>query len=214
MNVLVVDDTRLFREGIANLLRAQGHQVVGEAADGREAIAKAAALNPELILMDLRMPVLDGLGATQAIKAQQPQVKIVLLTVSDDEDDLLEAVKRGADGYLLKDITADELFNEIETLRQGGAVITKSIAGKLMREFQRPAKEREKPSPNSLSARELEVLRAVSTGCSNKETAEQLFISENTVKYHMKRILEKLQLDHRAQVVAWAARNIDTRPSS
>lgn len=207
MKVMVVDDTRLFREGIANLLRAQGHEVVDEAADGQQAIAKAASVKADLILMDLRMPVVNGLEATRVIKAEQPQMKIVMLTVSDEEEDLLEAVKSGADGYLLKDITSRQLFEEMEVLRLGGTVMTKSLAGKLLHEFRRRSKEHTGPEA-SLSPREIEILGMVAAGFSNRAIAEKLVISENTVKYHMKRILEKLHLDNRAQVIAWAARHV------
>lgn len=208
MRVMLVDDTRLFRDGIANLLRAQGHDVVAEAGSGGEAVAKAAEVRPDLVLMDIRMAGMNGVEATRTIKAQQPQIKIVMLTVSEDEEDLLEAVKSGADGYLLKNITSNELFEELQTMERGGAVITRSLAGKLLEEFRRKGRREDTTRQTALSPRELELLGLVAAGASNREAAARLFISENTVKYHMKRILEKLQLENRAQVVAWAARHV------
>jgi two-component system NarL family response regulator len=163
--------------------------------------------------MDLRMPQMNGVEATRLIKARRPDMKVVILTVSDDEDDLVEAVKSGADGYLLKDITAEGLLEELQTLSRGEAVITKSLAGKLLDELRKGRRSGNVPDQAALSARELEVLEHVASGLSNKETASRLYITENTVKYHMKRILEKLQLENRAQVIAWAARHVPLRPA-
>lgn len=208
MNVMVVDDTRLMRDGIANLLRAQGHKVVAQAANGRDAIAQASTARPDLVLMDIRMDVTNGLEATRIIKTKHPDMKIVILTVSDDEEDLLEAVRSGADGYLLKDMTAEQLFEELDTVARGGAAISKSLAGKLLEEFRRQSKGPGAGRSNAaLSARELEVLELVAQGHSNRAIGEHLIVSENTIKYHMKRILDKLHLENRAQVVAWAERH-------
>lgn len=209
MRVMVVDDMRLLRDSIVKLLRVQGHEVLGEASSGREAIAKADLLHPDVILMDLRMPGISGFEATRTIKSQHPEIRIVMLTASTDEGDLAEAVKSGADGYLLKDITADELCADMEELKRGGTVLSKVLAGKLLEQFksqsQALAGARQGPS---LTVRERQVLEYVAAGLSNRESGDRLFITENTVKYHMKRILEKLQVENRAQAIAWASRHI------
>lgn len=211
MKLMLVDDTRLVRDSLASLLRVQGFEVIAEASNGREALAKADTVRPDVILMDIRMPHMGGLEATRLIKTRHPDVKIVMLTVSEDEHDLFEAIKSGADGYLLKDLTAAELFEELESIGRGqGAVITKSLAGKLLAEFKRYG---DQPSKNNniegvLTLRELEVLRLVAQGFSNRRAGDSLSISENTVKYHMKQILDKLHLENRAQVIAWAARHM------
>ena len=168
-----------------------------------------AEVNPDLILMDIRMPVMGGLEATRAIKALYPDTKIVMLTVSDDENDLFEAIKSGAHGYLLKDLEAAEFFEALEAIHRVEGVVPTRLAGNLLKEFRQQATRvaADAEEVNSLSAREHDVLDQVSQGLTNKEVAEQLFISENTVKYHMKNILDKLHLRNRAQVIAWAARH-------
>lgn len=207
MRVMLVDDRPLMRNGIASLLRAHGHEVVAEANNGQEAIELVAKFNPELILMDIQMPVMGGLEATRLIKAKRPETKIVMLTVSDDENGLFEAVKSGAHGYLLKDLEAKEFFESLDAIDRGEAVIPTRLAGNLLAEF-RSTRHRveETESSDSFSPREREVLDLVSEGLTNREVADRLFISENTVKYHMKNILDKLHLRNRSQVIAWAAR--------
>jgi DNA-binding NarL/FixJ family response regulator len=197
------------RDGVASLLRSQGHEVAGEASNGQEALDMVAEVDPDLILMDIRMPVMGGLEATRAIKALYPDTKIVMLTVSDDENDLFEAIKSGAHGYLLKDLEAAEFFEALEAIHRGEGVVPTRLAGNLLKEFREQATRvvADADEVNSLSARENDVLDQVSQGLTNKEVAEQLFISENTVKYHMKNILDKLHLRNRAQVIAWAARH-------
>ena len=210
MRVMLVDDKPLMRSGIASLLRSDGHDVVGEANDGREALDLVARVSPDLILMDIRMPGMGGLEATRLIKAKHPNTKIVMLTVSDDEDDLFEAVKSGAEGYLMKDLEASQFFEALDAVDRGEAVIPTRLAGNLLEEFRSKSKQAQATeSGDSLSAREQEVLDLVSQGLTNKEVADKLFISENTVKYHMKNILEKLHLRNRSQVIAWAARHGD-----
>lgn len=205
MRVMLVDDRSLIRNGIASLLISHGHEVVAEANDGREAIELVETSNPELILMDIQMPGMGGLEATRLIKAKHPESKIVMLTVSDDENDLFEAVKSGAHGYLLKDLEAQEFFEALDAIERGEAVIPTRLAGNLLAEF-RSSSQRQTESIDSLSPREKEVLDLVSQGLTNKEVAGNLYISENTVKYHMKNILDKLHLRNRSQVIAWAAR--------
>lgn len=211
IKVLLVDDHTLVRKGIARLLATQADlKVAGEAADGFEAEAKALELHPDVILMDLEMPRCGGLEAIVRIKASLPDVAIVVLTYSDDGDDLLEALKRGAQGYLLKDLEPDTLFANVRSAARGEAPIAGAMAAKILQEF-RPQTtslgqgEAEERQPH-LSARELEVLERAAEGATNKEIAETLFISENTVKHHLKNILAKLQMQNRAQAVAWAVK--------
>lgn len=212
MRVLVVDDHALFRDGIKSLLAARDIEVVGEAENGREAIDKAAALRPDLVLMDIRMPVMGGLEATRLLKARLPEVKIVILTVSEDDSDLFEAIKSGADGYLLKSLESQEFFELLGGLPRGEAAISRPLAGRILRELARQgAGGGPQRSPDDLTEREEEILRLLAEGASNRDIAAALTISENTVKYHMKNILDKLHLQNRAQVIAYAARHTTSR---
>ena len=207
MRVLIADDHPLFRDGVRSLLEARGMQVVGEAGDGREAVETALRLRPDLILMDITMPGVDGLEATRLIKVAAPEIKIVILTVSDEDRMLFEAIKSGAEGYLLKNLQAEEFFNLLQGVERGEAPISRVLAGRILEEFGRRP---EHPAPHpqdELTEREREVLQAASGGASNREIAGALHISENTVKFHMKNILDKLHLRSRAEVVAYAARH-------
>ena len=206
--VLIVDDHDLFRDGIASLLRARGYEVVGEASDGLEAVARARELKPELVLMDIRMPNMSGLEATRLIKAEFPDAKVVVLTVSDEEEDLFEAIKSGASGYLLKNLKADVFFGLIAGVASGDAPFSPKMATKMLKEFSRkPDTPKTKETQHqSLTDRETEVLRLVADGRGNKEIAAELFITESTVKYHLRNILDKLHLENRFQVIAYAAR--------
>lgn len=200
MRVLLADDHALVRAGIASLLRASGVEVVAEAGDGDEALRYARELRPDLILMDVRMPGRNGLDATRAIKTELPETRVVMLTVSDDEADLFAAVKSGADGYLLKNLREDEFTELLTRLRNGEPVMSPTLARKLLKEFARLKEE----SSDGLTAREREVLDLVARGSTNKEVAAALFISTNTVDFHVRNILAKLHLRNRTQVVAWA----------
>jgi DNA-binding NarL/FixJ family response regulator len=207
---MLVDDQPLVRNGIASLLQSKGHQVVAEASNGREALAVVKDAAPDVILMDIRMPEMGGLETTRLLKARYPGITIVMLTVSDDEQDLFEAVKSGAHSYLLKDLEAAEFFEALNSIQRGEAVLPTRLAGKLLDEFRTQAKAvASADDVEVLSAREHEILGLVAQGMMNKEVAEKLFISENTVKYHMKNILDKLHLQNRAQVIAWAVRQED-----
>jgi DNA-binding NarL/FixJ family response regulator len=205
LRVLLADDHVLFRKGLAQLLNSQpDFQVVGEAGDGTEALHKARELMPDLILMDINMPHCDGRTATRLIKAELPYVVIVILTVSDDEQDLFAAIKAGAQGYLLKKIDPADLFEQLRGLGRGEAAISRLMANKILREF-----AREEPSParrrdSALSDREQQVLQLVTQGLTNREIAARLVISENTVKNHLRNILSKLHLDNRVQAAAYA----------
>jgi DNA-binding NarL/FixJ family response regulator len=206
VRVLLADDHPLFRNGIASLLATRDYAVVGQAGTGAEAARLAAELRPDLILMDIRMPGLNGLAATRLIQASQPETRIVILTVSEDDADLFEAIKSGAVGYLPKSLEAEPFFALLEAVLRGEAGLTPDLAQKILREFARPAAA-PAPAGGDLTPRELEVLALVGHGATNAEIAAQLVVSENTVKFHMKNILQKLHARNRAEVVAFALRS-------
>ena len=214
MKILVVDDHRLVRDGIVSLLQAHRLDVVGEANDGAAAVTLARELRPDVILMDIRMPGMSGLEATRLIKAELPEAKIVMLTVSDEDADLFEAIKSGADGYLSKSLQSEEFFALLDGLPRGEAAIPSSLAMRMLREFVQtdPGTARTQPAVRTLTEREEEVLRLLAKGATNKEIGAALGISENTVKYHTRHILDKLHLRNRAQVIAYAARQAE-RPT-
>lgn len=211
MRILLVDDHALFRDGVASLLRAWGVDVVGEAGDGWEALEQARALSPDLILMDINMPRCNGLQATRLIKAELPAASIVMLTVSEEEADLFEAVKSGAEGYILKEVDAEEFGQLIAGFSAGRVPMSKRLADRILGEFMR-GKAKDRQPVEEITDREREVLRRLTTGATNREIAASLHISENTVHYHMKNILAKLHLRNRAQVVAYAIREGLIRP--
>jgi DNA-binding NarL/FixJ family response regulator len=206
MRILIADDHALFRDSLKSLLEARSHTVVAEAKNGREAIEMTRRFKPDLVLMDLSMPEVDGLTATKLLCAELPEVKIVVLTASDDDANLFEAVKSGAQGYLLKNLEAKEFFTLLEGVKRGEPALTPVLARKLMTEFARPKAKAE--DPDALTEREREVLELLVQGItSNRKLAKQLGVSENTVKFHVRNILDKLHLHNRAQVVAFALRN-------
>jgi DNA-binding NarL/FixJ family response regulator len=210
VRVLIADDQALFRRGLYVVLGTEEDiEVVAEAEDGEEAIAKAEELAPDAVLMDVRMPRVNGIDAARRIRELLPSTKILMLTVSDEEDDLYEAIKAGANGYLLKEISVEEVANAIHAVVQGQSLISPSMASKLLNEFNslaRQAAEKEELPAPVLTARELEVLKLVARGMSNKDVADELFISENTVKNHVRNILEKLHLHSRMEAVMYAVR--------
>jgi two-component system nitrate/nitrite response regulator NarL len=206
IRVLLVDDHLLFRKGLARLLDAQpDFEVVGEAADGLEAIEQTRLLRPDLVLMDIRMPNCNGLEATRRIKDQMPDVHVVMLTVSDDEQDLTAAVRHGADGYLLKDLMPETLFQQLRGLMSGEAPISRGMTGKLFRQLAQHSQPVVQPAATAvLSERECQVLALIVQGCSNQEIGEELGIARNTVKNHLRSILAKLGVRNRAQAAAHA----------
>ncbi|HXH08903.1 MAG TPA: response regulator transcription factor, partial [Alphaproteobacteria bacterium] len=207
MRVLLVDDHALFRDGLASLMRAWDMEVVGQASNGMEAVELTRKLHPDLVLMDIHMPVMDGLTATRIIKAEMPEVQVVMLTISDAEESLFEAVKAGAQGYILKNVPGDEFARLLSNLANGEPAMSRGLAQRLLQEFARgPRAVRERSEEEQLTEREREVLQKVAEGLTNREIGEQLFISEDTVKYHLKNIMQKLHLRNRAEVVAWALR--------
>jgi DNA-binding NarL/FixJ family response regulator len=209
VRILIADDHPLFRDGLRSLLRAQGHDVVGEAHNGREAVELARSLKPEFVLMDVSMPELDGLAATRLIAAEMPEVKVVILTASDQDETLFEAIKAGAQGYLLKNLEADDFFALLDRAAAGEPALTPALARKLLQEFAKPQTEPKtsETAPDALTTRELEVLELMVEGVtSNRKLAKRLELSENTVKFHVRNILDKLRLHNRAEVVGYALR--------
>jgi DNA-binding NarL/FixJ family response regulator len=211
MRVLIADDHPLFRDGLRSLLEARGIDVVGEARNGREAVEQARHLRPDLLLMDLNMPELDGLAATRLMSTQQPDVKVVILTASEDDADLFEAIKSGAQGYILKNLESGAFFRLLDGLARGEPALTPGLAKRLLGEFARPVPTRTDVAgaeAQALTDRERDVLQLLVQGItSNRELAERLVVSDNTVKYHLRNILDKLHLQNRAQVVAYAMRH-------
>ncbi len=206
VRVLVVDDQRLVREGIASLLGLQeGIEVVGTAVDGQEAVERATVLAPDVILMDVRMPVMDGIAATAAIRRALPDCRVLMLTTFDDEEYIIRSLQAGAMGYLLKDIPAGHLAQAIRLTYAGIFQLSPSVAGKLVGQLSARGKA-EPPSapPADLTERELEVLRLLARGATNREIAEALMVSEGTVKNHVSNILGRLGLRDRVQAAIYA----------
>jgi DNA-binding NarL/FixJ family response regulator len=205
IKLLLVDDQALFREGLHTLLSVQPDlEVVGEAANGSEALTMAAALLPDVVLMDLRMPVLDGVAATRQLHTAQPECRIIILTTFDDDEYVFDGLRAGAIGYLLKDVPSEKLVEAIRTAVRGETFLQPSVAAKVVAEFTRLTQTQASPSKDSalldtLSERELEILRLVASGASNKEIANTLFITEGTAKNHLTNILSKLGVRDRTQ---------------
>jgi two-component system NarL family response regulator len=218
MRVLIVDDHRLMSEGLTNLLSVHGFEVLGVAGDGLEAIALAQEFHPDVILMDIRMPRCDGLSATRQIKALQPEVKIVMLTTSAEDQDLFESVKSGASGYLLKSMSGNTFIEALQGLEQGTPPFSPGLASRLLAEFAKLSgvdeklsraavrqSEHEQPA-SGLTQRQVEVLRLVAQGLTYREVGERLSLSERTIRFHMTEIISRLHLQNRNQVLAYAGK--------
>lgn len=211
VRVLVVDDQRLIREGISSLLALQdGVVVVGTAVDGQDAIAKAETLQPDVILMDVRMPLLDGIGATAAIKQFMPDCDVLMLTTFDDDEYIIKSLQAGASGYLLKDIPAADLAQAVRLVHAGIYQLDTTVAGKLVKALGTSQKNSDAGetavsfTDHELTERELEVLRLIATGATNREIADKLVVSEGTVKNHVSSILSRLGLRDRTQAALYA----------
>lgn len=223
MRVLLVDDHRLMVEGLTNLLTAHGFEVVGAAQHGLEALELARSLRPDVILMDIRMPRCDGLAATRLIKAEMPEQRIVMLTTSAEDDDLFEAIKSGACGYLLKSAGGREFTEALHGLEQGIPPFSPGLAARILREFARQTDAQGDPEASDspapmvreaaveLTERQTDVLKAVAAGLTYKEVGARLALSERTVRYHMGEIMDRLHLENRSQVIAYAGQ-IGLRP--
>lgn len=210
IRILIADDHELFRRGLRMVLEDEHDiDVIGEAGDGKTAVQMVRDEAPDVVVMDVRMPVMSGIDAARQMKDENPSVKVLMLTISDDEDDLYQAIKAGANGYLLKEISIDEIGNAVRSVHGGQSLISPSMASKLLNEFATMIKKEEEkahvPTPR-LTPREMEVLQHVAQGMNNREIAKALFISENTVKNHVRNILEKLHLHSRMEAVVYAVR--------
>ena len=206
IRVLIVDDHAMVRQGIATFIETQDDiQLIGEAANGREAMARVAELAPDVVLMDLQMPEMDGITATREIKARHPEVKVLALTSFVNDTQITPMLRAGAAGYLLKDISADELMKAIRAVQRGETPLAPVVAKKLIEGVAAPSDETRALA--QLTEREREVLALLGCGMSNKEIAAQLSISEKTVKFHVSSILSKLNLNDRTQAALFAARH-------
>jgi two-component system NarL family response regulator len=209
---MIVDDHKLFLEGLQYLLEAYKVNIVGKARNGREAITKARILMPDIILMDIMMPDMDGIDALKIIKAEMPDIKVIMLTTSDDHEDIFEAIKLGASGYLVKNTDGKELINKIKQVEDGEIPLSPVLAAKILSEFNKKQDNTEKGTirddanteNDKLNSRQLELLALIASGKTYKKVGEILGLSERTVKYHMGRIVDILHLDNKAQVIAYA----------
>jgi len=215
IRLLVVDDYTLVREGFARMLElCPDFEVVGQASSAQEALERCRLLQPDLVLMDIKLPGVNGIEATRMVKDRWPAIEVVILSMYDEDEYVLEAVKAGATGYLLKDVSHEQLFEAVRVVHAGGSMLQPSLARKVLREFAAiagagptvPVPVEKEAEPLLLSERELEVLQAVSQGNSNRRVADALTISEKTVKAHLRSIFRKLEVGDRAQAVAFAMR--------
>lgn len=203
IRLLIVDDQRLMREGLRTLLELEGGvEIVGEAAEGQAALNAYTELKPDVVLMDIRMPGMDGVEATRRLCAQWPEARVIILTTFDDDANVFEGLRAGAVGYLLKDLSGQELANAVRTVYKGGALIEPTVAKRVMAEFARlhpPARSIDEGLPEPLSERELAILKLVSAGLSNREIGDKLGLTEGTVKNYVTNILQKIGVRDRTQ---------------
>ena len=208
IKILIVDDHPLIRRGLSAVIEdADGMTVVGEAMDGLQAIKRARDLSPDVVLMDILMPTMNGVEATAVLLRNHPWMKVMMLTISDKEEDLYSAIKAGASGYLLKNVRPADLVDALRQVVQGGAIITPNLAPRLLDDLLEDRADSALPSPTALTQRERDVLELVSAGLSNREIGAKLFISENTIKTHLRNIMDKYHFKNRAQAAAYIARS-------
>lgn len=203
MRVLVADDHSLFRDGIVSLLEAAGIEVVGQVGNGHDALIETRRLQPDVVLLDISMPEMSGLEALRRLREESPDIHVVILTVSDEDSDLLEAIQAGASGYLLKSLSAEAFIELLQGLERGEAAISGRMTARLIKGIGAQTDSKSKAF-EKLTSRELDLLRLVADGLSNKAIAHELSISENTVKYHMKNIFQKLHAQNRTEAVSIA----------
>jgi NarL family two-component system response regulator LiaR len=204
IQLMIVDDHRVVRSGVKALIETEeGLEVIGEAADGREAVTKASGLEPDLVLMDLVMPEMDGVEATRRITEERNDLEILILTSFSEEERIIQAIKAGASGYLIKDASPDELVSAIKDTYRGESTLDPKVAGTVLRSMQ---KEKDKPG-EELTDREIEVLELIAEGLPNDDIANELYISERTVRSHVSNILGKLNLENRTQAALYAVRH-------
>jgi len=206
VRVLVADDHSLFRDGVVSLLEAGGFEVVGQCGDGRAAVETALRLRPDVVLLDLTMPVLTGLQALKEIRTAWPEARVVMLTASDDDDSLFQASEAGASGYLLKSLPADQFLDMLHGLERGEAAMTRQTTARLLAEMNRAA-QNPLPHPDALTPQEVRLLQFLADGLTNKAIAQAMSVSENTVKYHIKNILQKLGAQNRTEAAAYAVQS-------
>lgn len=215
MRLVLADDHALFRDGLRSLLEANGLKVVAEAANGQEAVEAVRKQQPDIVLMDIQMPGLNGLDATRLLSAEFPEIRIVMLTASTDDADIFEAMKSGASGYLSKDLEGEAFIALLEGVSRGEPALSPAVAQKVLGQLTAPQTGADQTAAVALTERERDVLTLLTSGVtSNRELAAALFVSENTVKYHLRHILDKLHLSSRAQVIAYAMRHQLVNPGN
>jgi len=213
VRLLIADDHALFRQSLRALLESRGVEVVGEAKTGKEAVALAGRLRPDIVLMDLAMPELDGLEATRQVVQTVPGVRVIVLTASTEDEDLFEALQAGAQGYLLKNLEAESFFKLLDGALEGQPALTPELSRKILLAFSRRTQAAQAEDPDALTERELQVLELMVEGItSNRQLARRLEVSENTIKFHVRNILDKLHLHNRAQAVSVALRRKMVQP--
>lgn len=203
MRFLIVDDHYLAQVGLTSLLEAEGHDVVGFCGTGEEAVSQNKQLQPDVILMDIRMPTMNGLEALRLIKEQTPEVKVVMVSIAEDENYIMESIRSGADGFLFKGSSGDEFLSCLEALKSGNLALSPCMATQIINKLVRNPKPSENPL-QALTKRQVEILHFMALGLSNKEIGTRLMVSENTVKYHLKKILQKTNAQNRTEAVAMA----------
>ena len=206
MNFLIVDDHYLSRAGLTSLLEAVGHCVIGTCSTGEEAVQEAIRLKPDVVLLDIRLPGMSGLEVLGHIKEQSPQMKVVIVTISEDENYILEAIRNGADGFLLKSSCSDEFINCLKALEQGNLALSPCLATRIIQDLMQAPEPPDDPY-QELTERQVEILHLIALGWSNKEIGHKLMVSENTIKYHLKKILQKMNAQNRTEAVAMAVNN-------